>query len=99
MADEECASNRTSVGVGKTSTQELSVVIVIIVIHSTIECEQNHLWNLKAQKRRIISAKMPPEKWKRCGDIHNDVDNFSYVSSVWCDDFMIYHEIYPLERS
>lgn len=48
MADEECTLYGASVGVRVLSAQKLDVVVVIVVIDGTVECQHNHLWNLQA---------------------------------------------------
>lgn len=53
MAYEERALDGTAVGVCVTSAQNFQVAIIVVVIHGSVECQQNHLWNLK-QKREIM---------------------------------------------
>lgn len=50
MADEECATNGTSVGIAVATAQHSHVMIVVVVIDGTVECQQNHLRNLKRKK-------------------------------------------------
>lgn len=50
MADEECSANGASVGVAIAATQHSHVMIVVVVIDGTVECQQNHLRNLKRKK-------------------------------------------------
>lgn len=47
MADEERAFDGTSVRIRVTSAQHSDVVIIVVMIDGTVECQQNHLWNLK----------------------------------------------------
>lgn len=47
MTDEEGSLYRTAVGIRVFSTQEFHVLIVVVVINSAVERQQNHLWNLK----------------------------------------------------
>lgn len=79
MADEECALYGASVGIRVLSAQKLDVVIVVVVIDGTVECQHNHLWNLQAWRDREIWWKM----FKLPDDIHNDVDNNSHVMWEW----------------
>lgn len=55
MAYEECAPDGTSVGVCVFSTQNTVIVIVIVVIDGPVECQQNHLRNLKHEEKKKMS--------------------------------------------
>jgi hypothetical protein len=52
MADEECTLNWASVWIRVLAAQHFDVVIIIVVVDGTVECQQNHLRNLNGKEER-----------------------------------------------